>query len=94
MTAQITRCDHDMLVIDGKTTCADCLRLPDVPLIDDLTDRPARKHLTPNPLDERWHRDTARTVEKCSSCGREITDYTVAAWSPDDAGLVGACCAD
>lgn len=98
MTAQLEdRCPHDMLIFGGRTTCATCRRLPDVPPIDELRDvapLQIKTHRTGHYLDVRRRPDRLATFGKCGLCGEPITEPAFAKWSPDLADLVGVCCAD
>jgi hypothetical protein len=79
------RCRHDMLIFGRRLTCAICLRLPDVPdldnvFVDDLAPSPAR-----------W----IVTVETAADCVRCYTPLPVgrrAVYSAREGGVVGPCC--
>lgn len=90
-----TRCKHDMLVFDGKG-CADCLGLPDVPLIDDLhvDEIGYRRRAGGVDRDKRALPRLADECDVCPICRERIPDPHSAAWSATLAALVCAGCVD
>lgn len=79
------RCRHDMLIFFGTETCAVCLRLPDVPDLDNVF----VDDLAPAPL--RW----VVTVETATDCVRCYTPLPLgrrAVYSAREGGAVGPCC--
>ncbi len=79
------RCGHDMLIFSGRSTCAICLGLPDVPDLENVF----VDELAPSPL--RW----IVTVETATDCVRCYTPLPLgrrAVYSAREGGAVGPCC--
>jgi hypothetical protein len=102
MTARIdaptdtTRCKHEMV----PAYCAICRRLPFRPLPDEVDPAAVDRHVatvrkaqTPHPRDRRRRFEAERHGE-CARCSEPITSGQTVEWSPEDAGVIGACCMD
>lgn len=79
------RCGHDMLLFSGRSTCAICLGLPDVPDLDNVF----ANDLAPAP--SRW----VVLVETAADCVRCYTPLPVGrhvVYSAREGGAVGPCC--
>lgn len=88
----IAYCRHDMQIVDGVSTCADCRGLPDVPILDD-DPIDSRKSLYAHYGPDRDRRGVLRDAcATCSRCGDPIPGAW--AWSATDAGLICADCGD